>query len=521
MNILLKKIHMPPLIGYIFTGTIITYIFGLHDAVDNKELKEIAEFGVVFLMFTIGLELSFNSLKSIKYEVFALGNLQILITGLITFAVTHWLLKLDLNSSIVISMAIPLSSTAIVLKSFNESGEISKRHGRNVLGILIMQDIAVIPILLIIWFLSTNGTGGESTAIVISKMVVGAMVLIGILWLFGKYLLEPFLTAIVKTKSDEVFVTAILAIAIGASQLAHSFEFSYSLGAFIAGMLIAETKYKHQVETDLVPFRDLLLGIFFITVGMQIHIQTLIDNLHIVLTILPVVFILKFGVIFGVSRLKSNYKTSLKTALSLVQIGEFSLAVLELSGTSNLIPHEYSQILIATVVISMILTPLILMKMGIFVDQLLEGKEQFFIEHDHHESFANSEIVILGYGEFGQTLSKTLRKNGVLYTIIENNIDTYHKGVELGEPIIFGNGAKKSIFKIALTDEIKKVVVAIDNPKKVYQTCDTIAQLVDKEKIIVKVHSQHEKELLSDLEITNIIVENRVVSEEVLKRLEE
>jgi CPA2 family monovalent cation:H+ antiporter-2 len=299
INILVKKIHLPTIIGYILTGTAIAYGFHLNEAVSNHNLKEIAEFGVVFLMFTIGLEFSISHLKRMRNEVFVAGSLQIIITSSIVYLISYYLFELDQNSSFIISLVIALSSTAIVLKILNENGEINRRHGQRSLGILIMQDIAVIPILLVIGFMSSK-SGNIST--VLMEMAISAIILLSILWVFSKYLLEPFFTQIIKTNSDELFVGSVLFLAIGASYAAHSFGFSYSLGAFIAGMLIAETKYKYQAEADLIPFRDLLLGIFFITVGMQIDVFSLISQISFILLLLIGVMTLKFIIIFLILR---------------------------------------------------------------------------------------------------------------------------------------------------------------------------------------------------------------------------
>jgi len=255
INVILKKINLPTIIGYILTGTVIAYGFGLHNAVHNHELKEIAEFGIVFLMFTIGLEFSIVDLKRMKKEVFITGTSQILITSLVLYLLSFYIFNIEQKTSFIISLAIALSSTAIVLKTFNETDEINKRYGQRSLGILIMQDIAVIPILLIVGFMSNSA---DNISIVLLEMLISVLVLLVIMWFVGKYLLEPFFKQILQTNSDELFVTTILFLAIGASFLAHKLGFSYSLGAFIAGMLISETHYKHQAEADLIPFRDLL-----------------------------------------------------------------------------------------------------------------------------------------------------------------------------------------------------------------------------------------------------------------------
>lgn len=511
INIFVRKIYLPTIIGYILTGTIIAYGFDLHDSVRNHELKEIAEFGVVFLMFTIGLEFSIAHLKRMKHEVFVTGSLQITITSSIIYLFSYYVLHFDQNTALILSLVLSLSSTAIVLKLLNESGEINRRHGQRSLGILIMQDIAVIPILLIIGFMSSSTNDISS---VLQNMSISAIVLLGTLWIFGKYILEPFLTQILKTNSDELFVGSVLFLAIGASYLAHILGFSYSLGAFIAGMLIAETKYKHQAEADLIPFRDLLLGIFFITVGMQIDFFLLIAQLHIILMLLIGVMALKFIIIFRLIRINESKRVSLKTALSLVQIGEFSLAILELARSNDLIAHSYSQVLIVTIVVSMIVTPLILNHLTPLSEFLLK-REECELESSVDSDALKEHTLILGFGEFGRNVAAALKEQGEFYLAIENNINTFHTIQKMGEPAIFGNALKKEVLKKANIQLAKYVIVAIDNPAKLYHVCQTIQQFVENSKIIVKVHTEHEKNIISELGITHIIIENYVMSQQV------
>ena len=508
LNVILKKIHLPTIIGYIVTGTIIAYGFGLHDAVHNHELKEIAEFGVVFLMFTIGLEFSIEHLKKMKYEVFVAGSLQIIITSLIVYLMAFYIFNIDQQTSFIISLAIALSSTAIVLKTFNETGEISKRYGQRTLGILIMQDIAVIPILLVIGFMS-NSTDTVSSILI--EMLISATLLLVALWLFGKYLLEPFFTQIIKTKSDELFIGTILFLAIGASYFAHQLGFSYSLGAFIAGMLIAETKYKHQAEAELIPFRDILLGIFFITVGMQISFDIIFEYIHIILLILVLAFILKFTIIYAIVKLRDNKRTSFKTALSLIQIGEFSLALLELARTNDLVADPYGQIMIVTIVISMILTPFILKNSSFIADKFLKNEKQK-PEEEYIVEDISEHIVILGFGEFGRNLAHNLKAEKQEYIAIENNIDTFHRAHNEGMNIIFGNATKKKLMHSLHLEKASKVIVAIDNHKKLYQTCENLLTFIPENKIIVKVHSAEDKADIEELGIHNIYVENEIAS---------
>jgi len=512
-NIILKKYGLPTIIGYIITGIIISYGFNLHDAVNNHDLKIIAEFGVVFLMFTIGLEFSIDHLKKMKYEVFVTGSLQIIVTTLITYMLSFYLIGLEQKMSIVIALAIALSSTAIVLKTFNENGEINKRHGQRALGILIMQDIAVIPILLLLGFLSSDD--GNVSEILLSTLI-NAVILFVVLYILGKYFLEKFFILITKTNSDELFVGSILFLAMGSSYLAHELSFSYSLGAFIAGMLISETKFKHQAEADLIPFRDLLLGVFFITVGMQINFSIILQYVHIIALLLISVLILKFIILYVIVRMNENKKTSFKTALSLIQIGEFSLAILELARSNGLIVAPYGQVMIVTIVISMILTPFILKSLTNITDRVIKKDDERVIESQYVSSKIENHVVILGYGEFGQSVAKAFREKGELYVIVESDINSYHKGISNNEPIIFGNAVKKEVLKNTYFKKARKVIVAIDNPKKLFQLCDTLKKDISSDKILVKVHSKREVDDLKELEIQTIVIENEETSKAVV-----
>lgn len=508
INVILKKFELPTIIGYILTGTIIAYAFGLHDAVNNHELKEIAEFGVVFLMFTIGLEFSVEHLKKMKNEVFIAGTLQILVTTLIVFLISFYIFSFDKKVALIIALAISLSSTAIVLKTFNDTGEINRRYGQRSLGILIMQDIAVVPILLIIGFMSNSD---DKIGTILINMFFSGIILLTLSWLFGKYLLEPFFTQIIKTKSDELFIGTILFLAIGASYLAHVLGFSYSLGAFIAGMLIAETRYKHQAEAELVPFRDILLGVFFITVGMQIDFQIIFSYIHIIFALLISVMILKFLIIFAIVKINENRRVSVKTAMSLIQIGEFSLALLELARTNSLIGPPHGQVLIVTIVLSMIITPFILKNLTKIADKLAK-RDESNIELAVDSALLKEHTVIIGFGEFGRNIAKTFKDNSELYVAIESNIDNFHKAYKENEPVIFGNAIKKEVLLHANIKDAKSVIIAISNPHKLFHLCDTIKRYVPTEKIVVKVHREEEKESIKDLGIKNVLVENQLTS---------
>ena len=510
VNLILKRFQLPTIIGYILTGTIIAYTFSLHDAVNNHTLKEIAEFGIVFLMFTIGLEFSIEHLKKMKREVFFTGSLQIICTSAFVILICIYILDFDFTSSIIIGAALSLSSTAIVLKTYNETREIKKRHGQRVLGILIMQDIAVIPILLMISIFKLEGD--QSILYIIGETTLAAIALLLVLYFCGKYLLEPFFTHVTKSNSEELFVASVLLIAIGSSYLAYYFGFSYSLGAFIAGMMISETKFKHQVESDLTPFRNILLGLFFITVGMQIKFSLIAEYWHIILLLLPFLLLLKYIIIYLIVKIDDTKRVAFKTAISLIQIGEFSLAILELARSSSLINPVYSQILVVTIVISMILTPIVLKNLSSMAAKLVPEDVLKVTNPYTVQKNSKGHVVVLGYGSLGQEVVKKLKENYQDYVIIEHNHKYFDQGHKKGENIIFGNAAKKNILESVNIKEACAVIVAIENPDKLHLICEVIDDLTHNTKTIVKTTSNIEKEELKSLHLEHIIVENEIVA---------
>ena len=504
LNLFLKQFGIPTIIGYIATGTIITYIFNLHEAVHNQELKEIAEFGVVFLMFTIGLEFSIKHLIKMKKEVFLYGGLQVILTAAFFSFIANNFFTIELKSAIIIGAALALSSTAIVLKLLNENGDINKTYGRKVLGILLFQDIAVIPILLMITIFSIKD--GSITDLLLLTFSKAVFLLAG-LFFAGKYLLEPFFHQVSKTKSNEIFISSILLIVIGSSFIAHQLDFSYSLGAFIAGMLIAETHYKHQIEADLIPFRDLLLGVFFITVGMQLDFTIIFENIFTISLLLPALIIIKITIIYTIFKFKSNSRESLKIAFSLFQLGEFALVIFELSFAEDLLNPTIGQMLITIVVISMIITPFILKNLSQIVDVFNFKKPYKSYNLDIQQNQLTDHIILIGYGRLGKHISKLIQAKGLEFIAIESDIKTVHDAQKQNLSVIFGNASQKSILKSVNIKNASSVIISVGNSKKLNHICEVVNELTNNTKTIVKVNTFEEKDELAKLNLSHIVVE--------------
>jgi len=412
LNVFLKRFEMPTVIGYVLSGFAISSIF--HFAKDSKEmLYHLAEFGIVFLMFTIGLEFSVNHLKRMKKEVFVYGSLQVALSGLLFTGLGSLVFDLDIKSAIVVGFALALSSTAIVLKMLNDNNQIHSGYGRTTLGILLFQDLAVIPILLMVSFFTSET---ETVSILLLEILASAIVVFLIIFIIGKYFLERFFGWIMASGSEEIFLVAVLLGVMGASFVADVFGFSYSLGAFLAGMMIAETKYRYRIEADLIPFRDILLGVFFVTIGMLIDWHSLMNYGHIILGLLVGIMLLKGLLIFGVLRFFIQKRTALKTAFALFQVGEFALAIFALAYSNNLISHELNQIMIITVILSMIITPFVLQNIkklaDMFTKEPLALRDRALLGDTYQD-----HIIVCGYGPVGQKLVKMFKERNLLYIV--------------------------------------------------------------------------------------------------------
>lgn len=513
LNILFKKIHLPTIIGYIATGAILGYGLNLSEAADNHQIQEIAEFGVVFLMFTIGLEFSLHHLIEMKKEVFIFGSLQVLITTSLIAFLSNYFLNLDIKTSIVIGCALCLASTAIILKLFNETGETNTTYGKNIVGILIFQDLAVIPILLMIAIFSADAS--QDIGSILYKTIAGGLLLLGIMWIVGKYFLNPFFKHTIQTQSQEILLGSILCIVLGASYIAHYFGLSYSLGAFIAGMLIAETNYKHQVEADLIPFRELLLGLFFVTVGLQLDFKVITDNIQIIILILPTIMFIK-ALIVGLILFKQKAHNIIKTGLALLGLGEFGLVIADIARNNKLIDLHTSQILSATIILSLVITPFIVNNlhnlMNLIKEHILRREKrnspEFLQTLENH-------IVIIGFGRLGHQIAKGLKNRNVDYIIIEGNELKFNYGKQDNEPIIFGNATQTNILLAANIRKARSVFISIGNIRKIVNICSAIRQMNENIKIIIKVHTHEEKIMLEQEFLHNISV--AVETEETAK----
>lgn len=512
LNVVLKRFNMPTVIGYIFTGVIIANAFGVHIH-GNETLEHIAEFGVVFLMFTIGLEFSLAHLNSMKKEVFLFGMLQVVTTGFIIAMLAALLTDMPFKTAILVGAGLALSSTAIVLKILNESGKIKTDYGRNAVGILIFQDIAVIPILLMITIFTNHD---KSLSELLIETAINAVIALAVLVIIGKYLLSYSFRMVSSTNSKEIYMGLILLVVIGSSTIAHAFGFSYSLGGFIAGMMIADTIYKYQVEADLIPFRDLLLGVFFVSVGLQIDVNVVMDNLLPVLLLVVGVMAVKAVLIFLLLAFAGDKKAAFKTAVTLAQIGEFSLVVFSLISSNKLLDPTSVQIVMVAIVFSMIITPVIINNLDRIVALVIPTKIEDEIPE---EGSIGGHVILCGYGSFGRVVSDMLDQAEINHVVVTNNTEDYVKAREAEKAVVFGDPADTTLLHSLNMKEAMNTIIALDDFEEIQQVSAAISMIDPDLEVIAKVQTDEERQRLEEFNHELLLDGNTQVASTVVEQL--
>lgn len=531
-GIILNKLKIPAIIGYIITGTLTAYIFGLR-VQDSVDLNEAAELGIVFLMFMIGLDFSFKKITQMKQEVLLFGGMQIGLSILVFFAICYYLLGFNFDTSIIIASAVSLSSTAIVLKSLNETNQTKTPYGTASVGILVFQDIAVIPILLMIKLLSNKDLSmGE----MLFSTGISAVLVLLLLILPGRFFARIVLRSSARMKTDEIFVGTVFLIVLGSAYLSKYFGFSLSLGAFLAGMIVSNSPFKYQVASVLVYFRDLLLGVFFITIGMQVDVIFLAKYFVVVLILVAIMLFIKTLIMFAFLSLFRGAKVAMRIALSLSQIGEFSFAIFLLASQHKILnlgleggilnwifghqflasitPDEIYQFLTLMVIFSMIATPFILDRLDFCVKSTLKifkiplkiakigskaGKSQK-PQVEYH-----CEVVICGYGTLGKKVLEFFSGCDVTTLVVDSNYERVEEGLKKGFNIVYGNITDKMMFKEIGIEKSKVVILCVESPLAIEKACRHIMDISHLVKIIAQTDEEAIEADLKGIGLYNVL----------------
>lgn len=462
----LHKVKVPPLVGFLLAG-VISGPYGVELVSDTHSVEMLAEIGVILLLFTIGIEFSMNKLVRMRKAVLVGGGVQVLLTIGLT-AVATYAMTGNSNSSIFFGFLIALSSTAIVLKMLADRGETDSPYGRMMVGILIFQDLCVVPLMLL-----TPALSGEVIDFLEISLKMGKAVLIIIaVLLSARWLVPGLLHQVVHTRSRELFITTIILLCFGIALITARFGLSLALGAFLAGLIISESEYSHQATSDILPFKESFIGLFFVSVGMLMDVSYIAENGLKVAIAVTLIFMLKvFTGIFSSLVAGAPLRTSVHAGLGLAQVGEFSF-VLGIAGKSaGLITEDLYQIFISSSVVTMILTAFILKGAHSFSEWITSRrllrkvvKITYSAESESYPEKRHDHVIIIGFGLNGRNLARVLKEAGIPYVVLEMNSETVREMSKKGEPIYFGDGVSSEILHKMGILRSRLLVVAISDP---------------------------------------------------------
>ena len=443
--VLFRLLHLPAMLGYIIVGVLIgPHLLGwLPDAPGTRHL---AEFGVVFLMFSIGLEFSLARLRAMQRLVFGLGTAQVVATMLLVM-LTSMFFDLGWGAGLALGGILAMSSTAIVSKMLVERAELNAPHGQKIMGVLLFQDLAVVPLIILIPALAAHDQNLTST---LMKAVFNAVLVLAALLVFGQRLLRPWFHLVARQKSSELFMLNVLLFTLGMAWLTEMSGLSMALGAFVAGMIISETEYRYQVEEDIKPFRDVLLGLFFVTIGMLLDLNTLIAGWYWIILLLLILIPFKALVVALLVRAFSgDWGAALRTGLGLAQAGEFGFVLLSLAENGHLLQGNALQITLATMLLSMLTAPF-LIQYGEAIARRFSAAEWTNRALQMHQiavkSMTNTgHIILCGYGRSGHKLGSILADEQLSFIALDLDPRRVHEAAAAGESVVYGDAAKREV----------------------------------------------------------------------------
>ncbi|PIE22291.1 MAG: potassium transporter KefB [Planctomycetota bacterium] len=504
------KLRVPAILGFLVTGALagphgFAWITAIH------EVDKLAEVGVVLLMFTIGIEMSFEHLLRMRKQVFFCGSLQVLVT-LMSGWLLSWLLGLEARDALFLGMLFSLSSTAIVLQLLQKRGEIDSPHGNTTLGILIFQDLAIVPMILLTPLLGSKTGGGQESFLLFAAQAIG--ILAGIFAL-AKWVIPHVLHAVARTKDREFFLLVIVSICMGIAWMTSTAGLSLALGAFLAGLILSESDYSHSALGHILPFRDVFTSFFFVSVGMLFDYQLLLDSPLLALGVASSVAIGKALIAAAAVRLLGFApRTAVITGLSLAQVGEFSFILSSIGLEAGLLQGRY-QLFLGASVLSMAATPF-LMKIAPRLADLLTGKQK---APAGPASKLNEHLVIIGFGVNGRNLARAARSAEIPYVILEMSPDTVRSERALGEPIFHGDATQSSVLEHAAIQRAKTVVVAINDPAATRRITLSVHQHNPSAQLLVRTRYLAEMQALQQLGATEVIPEEFETSIEIFARV--
>ncbi|PKA39566.1 potassium transporter TrkA [Rhizobium sullae] len=493
-----KKLGLGTVLGYLAAGVVIGPIF--HGITDGEQILSVAELGVVFLLFIIGLELKPSRLWQMRRDIFGLGTAQVMLTGLALTALAYLSGALDWRGSTVAGFGLALSSTAFAMQILDDEGEVNTKYGQRAFSMLLFQDLAIVPLLALITIL--DGETGSNAPLLDFAIAVGA---VGAMIVMGRYLLTPLFQVIARTGAREAMIAAALFVVMGSASLMQFAGLSMAMGAFLSGVMLAESSYRHELEADIEPFRGVLLAIFFMAVGLSLELEVLIDNALFIVAAVPIVMAVKALIIYGLCRVSgSSHDDAIRIAFLLPQGGEFGFVLFTTAGAAGLMPFSTASLLVAIVTLSMALTPL----GAALSKRMLKGDEQEELDEDFEG--AGADVLMIGFSRFGQIAAQILLAGGRDVTVIDFSADRIRQASSFGFRIYFGDGTRKDVLRSAGIERAKIVIV-----------CTQKREITDKVVDLVQAEYPHAKLFVRAYDrVHSIALRNKNVDYELRETLE-
>lgn len=465
---LFKRIGLGTVLGYLFAGVIIGPAVAALIS-EGEEILHVAELGVVLLLFIIGLELKPSRLWALRHAIFGLGLAQVMISGAIIATLVWLLAGFGLAASIIIGYGFALSSTAFAMQLLEENGDRNQKYGQTGFSILLFQDLAIVPLLALVPLLASGGEGQEVISWPDFAIAIAGL---AVLVVAGRFLLNPLFRIIANTGAREAMIAAALLVVLGSAMLMQFVGLSMAMGAFIAGVILAESSYRHELEADIEPFRGILLGLFFMAVGMSLELSVIVENWLIILVTVPLLMVIKAMLIYVLCRMfGSTHPDAIRVAMLLPQGGEFGFVLFSAAAAAFILSGAEASLLIAIATLSMALTPLSMRLTSLLTP---EAEDE---QMDEDFEGAGSDVLMIGFSRFGQVASQTLLAGGSDVTIIDHSADRVRAAAKFGFRIYFGDGTRKDVLEAAGIREAK--IVAVCTHKK--DITDKIVDLIQAE----------------------------------------
>jgi monovalent cation:proton antiporter-2 (CPA2) family protein len=450
---LFRKLRLGSILGYLAAGLVIgPFGLGLFSDVDST--LHVAELGVVLFLFIIGLELNLSRLWAMRRDIFVLGTAQVVLTGLLAMLYPLLVADRPWRASLVAGLGLALSSTALVMQMLGERGEVQQPHGQKAFAILLLQDLAIVPLLALVALLSPLDSGGSEPAWQSAAKMLGAVALVV---LTGRYLLTPFFRVLANTGAHEVMTAAALLVVIAAATLMTYVGLSSALGAFLAGVLLAESSYRHELEADIEPFRGLLLGLFFISVGMTVNLRLIASNWALILGAVVTLTVIKTAVVYGLMRLlRDGHDVAIRTALLLPQGGEFGFVLFSTAVAAGVMEQQQATLLVALVTLTMAVTPLL----AALAPRLVRASTT--PQREERFDGVRGSVLIVGFGRFGQVVSQLLLAEGVDVTTIDNDVEMIEAAERFGFKVYYGDGTRLDVLRAAGAERARLICVCVE-----------------------------------------------------------